>query len=465
MSSHREAPEISKDPVADSTDLYAFVTPGHPDTVTLIANYLPMQLPAGGPNFFEFGNDVRYEIHIDNDGDGYPDVTFQFRFETRLRNNNTFLYNTGPIESLDSKNWNRQQFYSVTRIDRNGHGQLLAHNLPCPPCNIGPLSTPNYANLAYQAIQKLPGNRKVFAGQRADGFYVDLGAIFDLGNLRPFQQLHEQFGLQLFDKPATAVNALNEFNVHSIALQVPIDDVVRGGRYGRYKRNQTEAVIGVWTTASRQQIELRNDRPGIDAGAGPDVQVSRLGNPLFNEVIVPMAQKDLWNTLSPREDKRFAEFVALPELANLLPVLYPDVFPNLAALNAAKTRRADLLAILLTGIPDGVIPNFQNSTGSLQADMLRLNTAIPPAAKPNVLGVVGGDVAGFPNGRRVTDDVVTIALRAIAGLTFALIDKTFTPDAAASAVAQGLSPANVKAPFLAQFPFLGTPYDGFSTPS
>jgi hypothetical protein len=464
VSSHREAPEISKDPVADSTDLYAFVTPGYPSTVTLIANYLPLQLPAGGPNFFEFGNDVRYEIHIDNDGDGYPDVTFQFRFETRLRNNNTFLYNTGPIDSLDSKNWNRQQFYSVTKIDREGHAQVLAHDLPCPPCNIGPLSTPDYANLAYQAIRKLPGNRKVFAGQRADGFYVDLGAIFDLGNLRPFQQLHEQFGLHLFDKPATAVNALNNFNVHSIALQVPIDDVVRGGKYGRYKRNETQAVIGVWTTANRQAIELRNDQPGVDAGAGPDVQVSRLGNPLFNEVIVPMALKDLWNSLSPREDKRFAEFVAQPELANLLPVLYPNVFPNLAALNAAKTRRADLLAILLTGIPAGVIPNFQNSTGSLQADMLRLNTAIPPASHPNVLGVVGGDFAGFPNGRRVTDDVVTIALRAIAGQTFPLIDKTFKPDAAAGAVTQGLSPADVKAPFLAQFPFLGTPYDGFNTP-
>jgi hypothetical protein len=465
MSSHREAPEISKDPVADSTDLYAFVTPGHPDTVTLIANYLPLQLPAGGPNFFEFGNDVRYEIHIDNDGDGYAEVTYQFRFETRLRNNDTFLYNTGPIESLDSKNWNRQQFYSVIRIDRQGHQQLLARNLPCPPCNIGPLSTPNYANLAYQAIQKLPGNRKVFAGQRADGFYVDLGAIFDLGNLRPFQQLHEQFGLHLFQKPATAVNALNNFNVHSIALQVPIDDVVRGGRYGRYKRNETQAVIGVWTTASRQQVQLRNDRPGLDAGAGPDVQVSRLGNPLFNEVIVPMAQKDLWNTLPPREDKRFADFVAQPELAKLLPVLYPDVFANLDALNKAKTPRADLLAILLTGIPAGVFPNFQNSTGSLQADMLRLNTAIPAAARPNILGVLGGDVAGFPNGRRVTDDVVTIALRAIAGLTFALIDKNFKPDAAASTVTQGLTPADVRAPFLDGFPFLGTPYDGFSTPS
>jgi hypothetical protein len=464
MSSHREAPEISKDPVADSSDLYAFVTPDRPDTVTFIANYVPMQLPASGPNFFEFGNDVRYEINIDNNGDGQPDVTYRFRFETQLSNNNTFLYNTGPIESLDSKNWNRRQFYTVTKVDARGHEEVIARNLPSPPVNIGPLSTPEYARLAYAAIHKLPGGGKVFAGQRADGFYVDLGSIFDLGNLRPFENLHA-FGLTVFDSAGTGVNALNQFNVHSIALQVPINDVVRGGRHGRYQRDQSEAVIGVWTTASRAQVKLRNYDQGVDAQTGPPVQLSRLGNPLVNEVIIPMAKKDLFNTLSPADDKKFARFFEQPELGQLLPVLYPNVFPNLAALNKAKTARADLVAILLTGIPDGVIPNFQNTTGALQADMLRLNTAIPPSQDPNILGVVGGDVAGFPNGRRVTDDVVTISLRAVAGLTFSLIDKNFKPDAAASQVTQGLSPANVKAPFLAQFPFLGTPYDGFSTPS
>jgi hypothetical protein len=465
MSSHREAPEISKDPVADSTDLYAFVSPTRPDTVTLIANYLPMQLPAAGPNFFEFGSDVLYEIHIDNNGDGHPDVTYQFRFETKLRNNNTFLYNTGPIEALDSKNFNRRQFYSVTQVDSRGRSRTLARDVPCPPCNIGPLSTPDYAKLADQAVRKLPGGGCVFAGQRADGFFVDLGAIFDLGNLRPFQQLHEQFGLNIFKAAGTAVNALNGFNVHSIALQVPIKDVIRGGRYGKHRWNDAGAVIGAWTTASRQQVTMRNDRPGQDSSAGPHVQVSRLGNPLFNEVIVPMSLKDAWNSLPPDEDKRFASFVEHPELANLLPVLYPNVFPNLAALNAAKTPRADLVAILLTGIPAGLIPDFQNNTGALQADMLRLNTAIAPAKSPNVFGLLGGDTAGFPNGRRVTDDVVSIALRAIAGVTFALIDKGFKPDAAAAAVEQGLRPENVKSPVLNRFPFLGVPYDGFSNPA
>ena len=222
MSSHREAPEIAKDPVADSSDLYAFVTPQRPDTVTFIANYVPMQLPAGGPNFFEFGTDVLYEIHVDNNGDGQPEVSYQFRFETQLRNDNTFLYNTGPIESLDSPTFNRRQFYSVTRV-ANGKEQVLGRDIPCPPCNIGPLSTPNYTKLANAAVHSLSGGGQVFAGQRADGFYVDLGSIFDLGNLRPFEQLHEQFGLGVFKAPANGVNALNGLNVHAIAIYGHLD--------------------------------------------------------------------------------------------------------------------------------------------------------------------------------------------------------------------------------------------------
>src|SRR5215469_4559579 len=190
MSSHREAPEISKDPVADSTDLYAFVSPDKPDTVTMIANYIPLEEPPGGPNFYEFGWDVQYDIHIDNNGDGHPDITYRFRFHTHVRDGDTFLYNTGPITSLDSPNWNRRQTYKVIEIRSDGGQKVLGEGLLCPPCNIGPLSTPNYQNLAAAAVHQLPGGVKVFAGQRAEGFYVDLGAIFDLGNLRPFQQLH-----------------------------------------------------------------------------------------------------------------------------------------------------------------------------------------------------------------------------------------------------------------------------------
>jgi hypothetical protein len=462
VSSHREAPEIAKDPVADSTDVYAFVSPDRPGTVTLIANYVPLQEPAGGPNFYEFGDDVRYEIHIDNNGDGRADVTYRFRFQTRLRNPGTFLYNTGPILSLNSPNWNRRQFYTVSKINVHGRVTELGAGLACPPCNIGPLSTPDYPKLAAAAVHDLGGGVRVFAGQRAEGFYVDLGSIFDLANLRPFQQLHNQFGISVFTGPAPGVNATNHLNVHSIAIQVPKADLVRKGAHGA---TDPRSVIGVWTTASRQRVRLWDADHGQNLDSGPFRQVSRLANPLINEVIIALGDKDRWNTLPPADDKQFAHYYAHPELAALLPVLYPGVFPNLAALVKSRKVRADLQAILLTGIPPGIVPGFQNSTGPLQADMLRLNTAIKPAANPDILGVVAGDLAGFPNGRRVFDDVVTVELRAIAGLTVPLVDKTFTPDKAAGQVTDGLGPASVSSPYLSRFPYLGVPYSGFDNPS
>jgi hypothetical protein len=463
MSSHREAPEISKDPVADSSDLYAFVSPDAPDTVTIIANYVPLQLPASGPNFFEFGDDVLYEIHIDSNGDARPDITYQFRFRTELRNDKTFLYNTGQIKSLDDKNWNRRQFFSVTKVDKHGKSTVLAQKLPCPPCNVGKLSIPDYGKLASDAVAKLKTGEKVFAGQRADAFFVDLGSIFDLGTLRPFEDKH-LVGKTLFNYAGKAVNATDKLNVHSIAIQVPLHMVRRDGTK-KVKAKDPAAVIGVWTSASRRQVQVRNnDGRADDLEVGPNVQVSRLGNPLFNEVIVPMAQKDLWNSLPPSDDKRFAGFVSKPELQTLLPVLYPGLFDNLAKLDKAGTPRADMLAILLTGIPDGLIDGFQNNTGDVQADMLRLNTAIPPAKEENAFGVVGGDVAGFPNGRRIADDVVSISLRAIAGATFPLVDSTFKPDAAATAVEQGLSIKDVSGKLLKSFPFLPLPFDGFDNP-
>ena len=468
MSSHREAPEIAKDPVADSSDVYAFVSPDKPDTVTLIANYVPLQGPAAGPNFYEFGDDVLYEIHVDNDGDGRADVTYQFRFTTTLRNNNTFLYNTGPIQSLDSPSWNRRQTYTVTSVDGHGRQQVLGRNLACPPCNIGPLSTPDYPALANAAQHSLGGGRTVFAGQRAEGFYVDLGAIFDLGSLRPFADAHNHFGLSKYPTSGPGVNATKDLNVHSIALQVPITDLTRGGWRGHGGADvaKPQATIGVWTSASRQRVRIWDADHGHNINTGPFTQVSRLGNPLFNEVIVPMARKDQWNTLSPADDKQFAGYVTKPELAGLLPVLYPGVFPNLDALNKSGKPRADLAAILLTGLPAGVVPGFQNYTGSTQADMLRLNTAIPPTTtKPNIYGLLGGDAAGFPNGRRVFDDVVAVELRAVAGVTYALVDKTFTPDAAAGAVTDGLTPDSLDVPYLNQFPYLGVPHSGYTTPS
>jgi hypothetical protein len=451
VSSHREAPAISKDPVADNTDTYFFVSPDDPNTVTMIANYIPLEAPFGGPNFFEFGEDVRYRINIDNNGDGDSEIVYEFAFTTTVANPNTFLYNTGEIDSLDSPNWNRKQFYSVTRSE-HGNRELLAENLPCPPCNVGILSTPNYEALAGQAIHSLPGGRTVFAGQRLEGFYVDIGSIFDLANLRPFQNLH--IGSLA---AAAGVDGTHNFSVHSIALKVPKSDLTRDHRTPTSVMD-SKSVVGVWASAMRQATSVRFEGAGTSEEAGEWVQVSRLAMPLFNEVLVGMGAKDRWNAGSPSRDLDFVQGVAHPELASLLPVLYPGVFPNLAKYSKA---RADIVAIFLTGLPAGVVPNFQNFTGSTQADLIRLNMAIPPSSNPSALGILGGDLAGFPNGRRVFDDVVTAELRALAGATIPLVDSSYTPDAAAALVTDGLDQTSTS--FLAQFPYLGTPVGGYQT--
>ncbi len=464
MSSHREAPGMSKDPVADSTDVYAFVSPDNPGTVTLIANYVPLQTPAAGPNFYEFGDDVLYQIHIDNDGDGQSDVTYLFRFTTTVANPDTFLYNTGPITSLSSSSWNRRQVYSVTR-DEHGKTKTLGTNLPCPPCNIGPLSTPDYDSLAASAVHPLMGGRKVFAGQRAEGFYVDLGSIFDLGDLRPFASAHNHFGLASYPTNGPGVNATKNLNVHSIAIQVPIGDLTKDN-WLPGAVTDPKAVIGVWTTASRQRARVYDTDNSLYVNSGPWTQVSRLGNPLVNEVLIPMGKKDYWNTEIPANDKQFSTYVAKPGLSALLPTLYPGVFPNLDALNKSGKARADLEAILLTGLPSGIVPGFQNYSSAVQADILRLNVAIKPnTTNPSIYGILGGDLAGFPNGRRPFDDVTAVELRALAGATYALVDKTYTPDAAASTVTDGLTPDDLDVPYLDTFPYLGVPHSGYTTPS
>jgi len=484
MSSHREAPEISKDPVADSTDLYAFVSPDEAGTVTLLANYIPLESPDGGPNFYEFGDDVLYEIHVDNNGDGRADITYQFQFVTVNNIPTSFLYNDGPITALTppsaSSTWNRQQTYSLTRVDWNpGGGAASAVNLGTgllsPPCSIGPLSTPNYAALARSAIHRVEYrglSAKVFAGQRAEGFYVDLGAVFDLGDLRPFAGYHVGGPAAGLMNGMPGVNSTADVNVHSLALQIPTAQLTRQTPSGP---TDPTAVIGVWTTASRQRVRVEGaDDTGGNVQSGPWTQVSRLGNPLVNELVIGLGDKDVWNKRPPVADgTEFLSYFARPLLATLLPDLYPGVFPNLKAYNAVPSNtRADLEAILLTGIPSGLIPGFTNYNGTgVKADQLRLNTAIPASAKPNNLGLLGGDLAGYPNGRRVFDDVATIELRAVAGATLPLVDPSFTADAAAGAVNFGLTTggtdltAKGTEDYLPSFPYLGTPYSGYSNPS
>jgi len=469
MSSHREAPGISKDPVADSADLYAFVSPENPSTVTIIANYVPLQQPAGGPNFYEFGEDVLYEIHVDNDGDARADITYQFRFKTVLTDtgaHDLFLYNTGQIKHLSDSTWNRKQFYSVTRVDKSG-SHLLAADLACPPCNVGRNSIPSYAPLTAEAVHQLGSDSYVFAGQRADGFYVDLGSIFDLGDLRPFQP-----DFLLKGSAVAGINTLAGLNVHSIAVQVPVRHLTRNGTRPS-SHTAKDSVIGVWTTASRQKTLIYPD-----TRVGPWTQISRLGNPLINEVVIPMGVKDYWNGQAPVSDDQFSAYYDHPTLAALLNVLYPGAFPNLAAYTATTSNtRPDLDAVLLTGVPAGLFSGFQNYTGSKKADMLRLNVAIKPvaAASANILGVVGGDVAGFPNGRRVFDDVVSIELKAVAGALLGAVVKTYKADAAAGLLYDVGGPSSAPSTVASlksfgltyrnSFPYLADPWDGFDNPS
>lgn len=454
-SSHREAPLIAKDPTADNTDVYAFVSPDAPNTVTLIANYIPLQEPSGGPYFYNFDDNVIYAINIDWDGTGAADVTYQFRFETRVLNPNTFLYNTGPIESLDDPDWSYRQYYSITRIVQNGRPQKIADNLPVAPANIGPRSTPNYPALADAAIRTVGDNVKVFVGPRDDPFFIDTGAIFDLAGLRPFNPAHLI--------PLAAENGrdgLQGYNVHTIALQIPMNQLTRDGQMPSGP-NDRDAVIGVYANAMRQKMRVLTS-DGTEKYQGDYVQVSRLANPLVNEVIIPTGKKDYWNAQKPNRDEQFLQYYRNPELAGIVNLVYPSL-PD-----APTTGRDDLVAVLLTGVdlPDGAIPgvNNLNYTGPTKADLLRLNMGIPPTAAigaGNRLGVLAADFAGFPNGRRLEDDVTDIELRAVAC--------GYGPAVAAVLGLCNLAPNNAvgdgvdknEKPFLTSFPYVATPYQGY----
>jgi Domain of unknown function (DUF4331) len=483
MSSHKEAPAISQDPVADSTDVYAFVSPDKHDTVTILANYVPLQDPDGGPNFFEFGaktkhgkngkpagEDVLYEIHIVNDDSGKPSITYEFRFVTTILHD-SFLYNTGPIKVHGrnySATWNRPQSYSVVHVNhKTGKRTHLKHHggeeFHCPPCNVGVRSTPDYHKLSAAALYTASDGTRVFAGQRAEGFFVDLGSIFDLGDLRPISADHAYPP----HAARTGINSLADKNVHTIALQIPIHHLTHDGSHVK-GAHEAKAVIGVYTTASRQKARMFNPDTGVTTASGPYEQVSRLGSPLVNEVVVPMGKKDYFNSQPPSKDKQFAGAVEHPELQKLLPVLYPGAFPHL---KKYKKARADLVAIFATGIPGSVIGKaFGHGTyqgGKVIAEMLRLNMGIKPTGRggkgKSDLGLLGGDLAGYPNGRRVTDDVVTISLKAVAGATIGLVDKSYKEDAAVALVSQGVK-KNPRA-YKDVFPYLADPHGGYSNPS
>jgi Domain of unknown function (DUF4331) len=371
-SSHREAPLISGEPQYDNTDVYAFVSPDKPSRVTLIANWIPFEEPAGGPNFYPFATDARYNIKIDNDGDAKPDITFRWTFKNHYRSGNTFLYNTGTVTGLNDKDLNFYQTYKLERVRGNGNVKVLAKNLKVAPSNVGTASMPNYAKLRNAAVKKvgMPGAAPLsFAGQAEDPFFLDL-RVFDL--------------LYGGDLSEVGDDTLAGFGVNSVALQI--------GKWGLANKQDAKKhpIIGIWSTTSRR---------GVD---GSYHQVSRLGNPLVNEVVIAAKDKDRFNASLPSGDGQFLNYVTHPELPKLIEAIYN--------IQAPATPRNDLVQVFLTGVP-----GLNKPPHVTPSEELRLNMSIPPTQNPDRLGVIGGDTAGYPNGRRLTDDVVDIALQVVEG--------------------------------------------------
>jgi hypothetical protein len=459
-SSHREAPFIAGLPKLDGTDLYLFRSyePGRSGYVTIIANYIPFQDPFGGPNFYPLDTHAIYEINISNDGGAHPDISFHFRFSNMQKNLAVDaggksipvpLINIGTVDQ-SGKNVNVEQTYTL-KVVRNGSSQL-ADNVTSggttfyrPVDNIGEKSIPDYASYAGNFIYdvSIPGCNapgRVFVGQRKDGFVVNLGEIFDLVNTNPVGPRNAE------------PNSLSNKNVTSLALEVPISCLTNG----------KDPVIGAWTTA----IVPKALQPGRDY-EGPYTQVSRLGNPLVNEVVIGLPDKDKFNASHPADDVQFLKYVTNPSLPVLLNVLFGN------AAMVPQTPRNDLVAVFLTGIK-GI-----NQPMNVQpAEMMRLNTSIaptPPASQSD-LGVMGGDKAGYPNGRRPYDDVVDISLRAaegaLCGVAGSCGSETSDPnhgapytdgaeaagaDAGSLHLGGAINPADT---YLDAFPYLETPLPG-----
>ena len=477
-SSHREAPLISQDQFADVTDVYAFVSPDITSTVTLIANWIPFEDATGGPNFWHYDPLVHYYVKVDRDGDAKEDISWEWTFSPLIiKNTGTFLYNTYAITDINDANFNIIQTYTVTEItgptaDITSTRTVILSNKVQPPNYVGPRSfalTP-YETIASQAIYTSNNGYKVFTGQRDDPFFVDIGSIFDLGALRPFNNLH-----LIKQPPQVGIDSVGGFNIHTTAIQLPKTDLAPTCTNVQADKN---CVVGVWATSERPTLITRGF--GSVTGSGTYVQVARLGNPLVNEAVLPLALKDAYNGLDPKNDTPlasgafgatnaalFQKAVFTPELASLLPTLYPGVF---SAANLPATPRKDLFQIFLTGIP-GV--NQQTNSGDpfatpgkVAADVLRLNVAIPAntagVCKGKIFGAIDGDFAGFPNGRRLEDDVTDIALRAIAGgygtvLSNALGLPNFSPG---NILSDGVQ--NNDKPCLTGFPYMATPHNGYN---
>ena len=420
-SSHREAPLITDDPKADNTDVYAFVSPDRPDTVTLIGSWIPFEEPAGGPNFYPFADNTAYDINIDNDGDARADWIYRWVFSSRYMNKNTFLYNTGPVTSLTDADLNFRQTYDLYKINGDtGHSSQLLNDKPVVPSRVGNASMPNYESLFTSGVSDFGVGAKSWAGQSDDAFFLDL-RIFDL--------------LYGGDLSEVGDDTLKGFNVNTIALQVKAEHIAKQGN------PSGNPVVGIWSTTSRRSTRVLNWN-GTKSESGGYVQVSRLGSPLVNEVVIPVGQKDRFNASKPKDDAQFAKYVLDPEVPKLIELIY--------GIPAPAAPRNDLVQAFLTGVPG------LNQPANVQAsEMLRLNMSIKPADCPafNRLGVIDGDICGFPNGRRLRDDVVDIALRVMEG---DLLDG----DPLSSSVALGDGVNANDLPFRSSFPYVALPWSG-----
>jgi len=423
-SSHREAPLTAADPQVDNTDVYAFTSPNDPTSVTLISNWIPFEEPAGGPNFYQFAENVRYDINISNDGDADAEIVYRWVFDTHYRNPNTFLYATGPVTALDDADLNIFQTYDLKKKVGNQRAVTIVNDAKVAPSDVGAASMPDYEALSNEAITRA-GAGLTWAGQADDPFFVEL-RVFDLLYGGDFSEVGD--------------DTLAGFNVNSMALQVPKAELAAGGNVN------ADSIIGVWSTAKRRGTRVQTAEGG-QSFEGRFVQVSRLGMPLVNEVVVPIGAKDFFNASKPKNDEQFLGPVNDPELPRLVEAIYGIPAPDTNE-QEPGIQRADIIEVFLTGIeglnqPSGVEP----------AEMLRLNLSTPPCdsgscAGYSPLGVIGGDVSGFPNGRRLADDVLDIELQVLEG---ELIGNP-------NDLGDGVS-ANDKS-FRGTFPYLALPHRG-----
>jgi hypothetical protein len=420
-SSHREAPLIAGEPRLDNTDLYAFVSPDATDSVTFVANWIPFEEPNGGPNFYPFAEQTAYDINIDNNADALPDLTYRWTFRNHYRTGGTFLYNTGPVTSLDDPDLNFSQTYTLQEI-RRGQTSTLATG-KVAPSRVGAASMPDYGALADAAVTPIRGGGKSFAGQADDPFFLDL-RVFDL-----------LYGANLKE---TGQDTLKGYNVNTVALQIPKSALALRGDAAR------NPVIGIWSTTSRRSS-------GVLSGlSGGYTQVSRLGHPLVNEAVIPLAQKNQFNSTPPILDAQYLLNVTHPEVPRLIESIY--------GIKAPATPRLDLVEVFLTGLCKGCGPVPVDLTSptlnkdvlvAVPSEQLRLNMGVAPAASPNRMGVLGGDLAGFPNGRRLGDDVIDATLQVAEGVLLPGHDK------GADGLGDGVN-ANDHA-FRSTFPYVALP--------